>query len=95
MQLQLGVDLNIVYAHLSEEELMSKIMQARKKLCHAQSQAAELRDKMLEEIARDCTTHVNLDTATIIKNKWHREECSMCKDTICTQTSINLWEEEN
>eukprot|EP00957_Ditylum_brightwellii_P168113 12798388-Ditylum_brightwellii.AAC.1 len=47
---------------------MSKITQARKKLHHAQSQAAELRDKMLEEMPRDCATHGNLDTATIIKN---------------------------
>eukprot|EP00957_Ditylum_brightwellii_P058082 4404772-Ditylum_brightwellii.AAC.1 len=74
MQLQLGADLNIVYAHLSEEELMSKITQAKKKLYHAQSQAAELRDKMLEEMARDCATHGNSDTATIIKNIQHREE---------------------
>eukprot|EP00957_Ditylum_brightwellii_P191065 14548029-Ditylum_brightwellii.AAC.1 len=74
MQLQLGADLNIVYAYLSEEELMSKITQPKKKLCHAQSQADELRDKMLEEMARDCTTHGNLDTVTIIKNIQHREE---------------------
>eukprot|EP00957_Ditylum_brightwellii_P135010 10294026-Ditylum_brightwellii.AAC.1 len=74
MQLQLGADLNIVYAHLSEEELMSKITQARKKLHQAQSQAAELRDEMLEKMARDCTTHGNSNTATTIKNIRHREE---------------------
>eukprot|EP00957_Ditylum_brightwellii_P034856 2641131-Ditylum_brightwellii.AAC.1 len=74
MQLQFGADLNIDFTHLSEKELMSKITQARKKLRHAQSQAAELIDKMLEEMTRDRTTHGNLDTAAIIKNIWHREE---------------------
>eukprot|EP00957_Ditylum_brightwellii_P060411 4586868-Ditylum_brightwellii.AAC.1 len=74
MQLQLGADLNIDYAHLSEEESMSKITQAKNKLRHAQSQAAELRVKMLEEMARDCATHGNLDTVTIINNIRHRKE---------------------
>eukprot|EP00957_Ditylum_brightwellii_P136194 10386837-Ditylum_brightwellii.AAC.1 len=53
---------------------MAKITQAQKKLPQAQSQAAELRGEMLEEMARDCATHGNSDTATIIKNICHREE---------------------
>eukprot|EP00957_Ditylum_brightwellii_P142173 10831967-Ditylum_brightwellii.AAC.1 len=74
MQLQLGVDLNIDYVHLSAEDVMANITQARKKLHQAQKQAAELRDEMLEEMARDCVTHGNSDIATIIKNILHREE---------------------
>eukprot|EP00957_Ditylum_brightwellii_P096305 7334903-Ditylum_brightwellii.AAC.1 len=40
----------------------------------AQQQAAQLRDKYLEEMATLMTTQKNTDIATIIKNIWHCEE---------------------
>eukprot|EP00957_Ditylum_brightwellii_P183860 14004799-Ditylum_brightwellii.AAC.1 len=70
MQLQLGADICTPL----REGVDVKNNTSKNKLCHAQSQATELRDKMLEEMARDCATHGNSDTTTIIKNIWHREE---------------------
>eukprot|EP00957_Ditylum_brightwellii_P177198 13498672-Ditylum_brightwellii.AAC.1 len=53
---------------------MKNIIAAQKQLRQIQHNAAELRDVVLEEMARDHITSETADITTIVKNIRHREE---------------------
>eukprot|EP00957_Ditylum_brightwellii_P078116 5938668-Ditylum_brightwellii.AAC.1 len=71
---KLGRDLGIQQCPLTTVEILAQLIKACSSLKTAQSNAAQLCDDYLEEMAAQMSEQSNTDTATIIKKIWHQEE---------------------
>eukprot|EP00957_Ditylum_brightwellii_P149911 11417052-Ditylum_brightwellii.AAC.1 len=71
---KLGIDLGIQLCPLTTAAISSQLTKARNSLKTAQSNATQLRNDYLEEMAAQMSEQSNTDIATIIKNIRHRKE---------------------
>eukprot|EP00957_Ditylum_brightwellii_P201905 15327740-Ditylum_brightwellii.AAC.1 len=71
---KLGINLGIQHCPLTTAAISSQLTKARSSLKTAQSNATQLRDDYLEEMAAQMSEQNHTDTVTIIKNIRHHKE---------------------